>query len=285
MTAEEPSGQRQELAAELRRTRLLAGLSHGEVANQTGLSESNVSELESGQALPSLDEVHQWSYAVGASKRASEQLVALTEAVATEVTALRPWLQAGFVAAQEDIGRLEAAAAAVRSCEPFLVPGLLQTREYAKQILNTFARPMAELEAVVSARFARQAVVHDPSRRFEFLVTDYGLRWAPLGTPRAVLTAQISHINELAQLPNVSVGVIWGGVQTKVPLAPFSHYEGVEVKGSTGRIDIVMTETPTSMIVVTDPADVRNYANHFAWLREAADFGPEAVNRVRARKH
>ena len=144
---------------------------------------------------------------------------------------------------------------------------------------------MAELEAVASARFARQAIVHDPSRRFEFLVTDYGLRWAPLGTPRAVLTAQISHINELAQLPNVSVGVIRAGVQTKVPLMPFTHYEGVEVKGSTGRIDIVMTETPTSIIVVTDPVDVRNYANHFAWLREAADFDPGAVNRVRARKH
>jgi transcriptional regulator with XRE-family HTH domain len=284
MTAEEPRRQRQELAAELRRTRLLAGLSHGEIAHETGLSESNVSRLESGQALPSLDEVHQWSYAVDASKRVSEQMVALTEAVATEVTALRPWLQAGYAAAQEDFGRLEAAAATVRSCEPFLVPGLLQTREYAKQILNAFARPMAELEAEASARFARQALVHDPSRRFEFIVTDYGLRWAPLGTPRAVLTAQINHINELAQLPNVSVGVIRTGVQTRVPLMPFYHYEGVEVKGSTRRIDIVMIETPASAIVVTDPVDVRSYANHLAWLREAADFSPEAVNIIRARK-
>jgi transcriptional regulator with XRE-family HTH domain len=284
MTAEEPRGKRQELAAELRRTRLLAGLSHREVADQAGLSQSDVSQLESGQVSPSLDEVHQWSYAVGASKRVSEQLVALTEAVATEVTSLRPWLQAGAVAAQEDIGRLEASAACVRSCEPFLVPGLLQTREYAKHILNAFPRPVAELEAAASARFARQAVVHDPSRRFEIIVTDYGLRWAPLGTPRAVLSAQISHINQLAELPNVSVGVIRAGVQTKVPLMPFNHYEGVEVKGSATRIDIVMMETPASVIVVTDPVDVRTYSNHFAWLREAADFGPEAVNRSRVIK-
>jgi transcriptional regulator with XRE-family HTH domain len=272
------------LAAELRRIRLLAGLSHGEVARQAGLPESKVSQLESGQVLPSVDEVDHWSYAVGASTRVSAQLRALTEAASTEVMALRPWLQAGPAEMQEDVGRLEASAAAVRSCEPFLVPGLLQTREYAKRIMDTPTRPKAELEAAASARIARQAVMHDQARSFEFIVTEFGLRWSALGTSRAVLSAQLSQISELAKLPNVSVGVIRIGVQTKVPLMPFTLYQGVQVEDSVGPIDIVMLETPAPVVIVTDPVDVRSYANFLAWLREAADFGPDAVSRIRVRQ-
>jgi transcriptional regulator with XRE-family HTH domain len=277
-------GQRQELAAELRRIRLLSGLSHTEVARQTGLSESSVSRLESGQVLPSFDEVDHWSYAVGASKRVREQLRALTEAAATQVMALRPWLKAGLAAMQEDVGRLEASAAAVRSCEPFIVPGLLQTPEYAKRIMDTIPRPRAELEAGASARIARQAVVQDPARSFEFIVTEYGLRWSPLGTSRAVLSAQLHHISELAELPNVSVGVIRTGAQTKVPLVPFIIFEGVQVEDSVGQIDIVMLEPVTPVIVVTDPVDVHRYVSHLGWLREAADFGADAVSMIRVGK-
>jgi len=282
---EQSNGQRQELAAELRRIRLLAGLSHDEVARKTGLSESNVSRLEAGQALPSLDEVDHWSYAVGASQRVREQLRVLAAAAATEVLAFRPWLHAGPVATQEDVGRLEASAVAIRSCEPLVVPGLLQTADYARQVIGAFSRPRAELEAVTAARIARQKIMRDPSRNFEFIVTDYGLRWSPIGTPRAIMSAQLEHISEVAELPNVSVGVIRAGMQTKVPVAEFTLYEGVQAEGAGSRVDIVMIETPAPLIVITDPTDVRNYHYHLAWLREAADFGPAAVSRIGSRKH
>jgi hypothetical protein len=126
--------------------------------------------------------------------------------------------------------------------------------------------------------------MHDQARSFEFIVTEFGLRWSALGTSRAVLSAQLSQISELAKLPNVSVGVIRIGVQTKVPLMPFTLYQGVQVEDSVGPIDIVMLETPAPVVIVTDPVDVRSYANFLAWLREAADFGPDAVSRIRVRQ-
>ena len=285
MTTGGPRAHRQQLAAELRRIRLLAGMSNSEVARQIGLSHSSVSRLEDGQVLPSFDEVDHWSSAVGASEGVRTQLRALTAAAATEIMAFRPWLRAGPAAIQEDVGRLEESSVAVRACEHLIVPGLLQTLEYAKRIMGAFERPRVDLELAVAARIARQALIHDPARNFEFIVTEYGLRWSPIGTPRAVLSAQLSHISELAGLPNVSVGVIRTGVQTKVALEQgFVFYEGAGAEDSAGIIDVVMLETLAELILVTNQADVMDYRSQLAWLREAADFGPAAISGIRRRK-
>jgi hypothetical protein len=100
------------------------------------------------------------------------------------------------------------------------------------------------------------------------------------------MSAQLSHIADVADLPNVSVGVIRTGVQTRVPLQQsFILYEKVKAEDAADRrIDLVLQETPSATIVVTDPLDVRNYRRHLAWLREAADFGPDAVSRIRGKK-
>jgi transcriptional regulator with XRE-family HTH domain len=283
---EGPPLQRQQLAAELRRIRLLAGMSSSDVARKTGLSSSNVSRFESGQVVPSPDQVDRWSHAVGASQLVREQLRVLTEAAATDVMVFRHHLLAPVPAAtQEDVGRLEVAATVLRSCEPFLVPGLLQLPEYARQVMGVFGWPNAELDEAIAARVARQALMDDPARSFEFIVTEFGLRWSPTGTSRAVLSAQLSHIAEVAELPNVAVGVIRTGVPTRVALLQsFILYERVMVEDAADRIDLVLLETPAATIIVTDPLDVRSYRRHLAWLREAADFGSDAVSRIRGKK-
>ena len=250
---EGPCPHGRELASELRRIRLVAGMSNSEVARRTGLSQSSVSQLENGQLLPSADQVDHWAHTVGVSERVRKRLRTLAEDAATEVITVRHLLRPGPAAIGEDVGRLEASSTAVHSCEPLVVPGLLQTPEYAKWIMGTLERPGAELVTGTTARMARQALLRDPVRGFEFILTEYGLRWSPIGMPKAVLYNQLSHIGELAELPNVSVGVIGMGVQTKLPLVPFFLYEQVQGDSSGGRIDVVMLETPAAMVVVTDP--------------------------------
>jgi transcriptional regulator with XRE-family HTH domain len=276
----ETSGVHEELAAELRRTRLLAGMSNSEVARQTGLPRASISRLENGQVLPSLEEVERWGSAVGASERVKERLRLLTQTVATEVIAIRPRPRAGPAAIAEDIRRLEASSAAVRSCEPLLVPGLLQTPEYARRILGSFERPRADLGQATAVRMARQTLLGDPARSFEFIVTEFGLRWSPTGMPLSALRDQLDHISEMAELPNVSVGVIRARVQTKLPLFAFFLYEGVEANESDEEIDVVSLEMPTGAIIVTDPGDIEVYRDYLAWMREDADFSPDAVSKV-----
>lgn len=204
----------------------------------------------------------------------------------SEVLSPRPWLHFGPAELQEEIGRLEAAASAVRLCTLFLVPGLLQTREYAMRVLDGYDRTPAEVEAITNARMARQTVLNDQTKTFEFIVTEFGLRWSVPGTPRAVLAAQLSHILELTERPNVSVGVLRNGVQTRRPITQqYIIYEGVQVENTSRPVDVVIAETPAAQLVVREPTEVRVYRSDLAWLREAADFAPETLRRIRGPKH
>jgi transcriptional regulator with XRE-family HTH domain len=277
-----PHGQRDRLAAELKRLRVLAGMSGREVARLTGLSQSTVSRVETGRAVPSLDEVRDWAKAVRASADTRRQLVALAEAAASEVIAFAPWLRGNLEAGQEYVRGLEAQAKTVRNFQPFLVPGLLQTPDYAQAIL-AIANPnlqfsAADLSAAAVARRDRQAALHDPERSFEFILTEHGLRWSPGGMASSVLAAQLSRVADAATMPNVSIGVIKSGVQTRVSLrVPFVLYEDIKTGVSTAPITLAAVETPVSRIEISDPADIKVYQDHLAGLRAAADFGAAAL--------
>src|ERR1700677_1610087 len=171
------SAQRRGLAAELRRIRLAAGLSRVEIAQEVGLPEPDLSRLETGQVIPSVGEVARWSYAVGASDRVKEQLRSLA-VTASEVIALPYWLQTDVVALQEELSQLEASSMSQRTCLVGLVPGLLQTREYAEMIMEFNALPEDDQEAAVNARLMRQAIIQEPERRFEFILSEAALRWS-----------------------------------------------------------------------------------------------------------
>ena len=243
MTTEEaPQGR---LTAELRRSRLLAG----------------IADRDSGEAHSGL-----WSFAANAGQRIREQHQALANAAQSHVVALRPWLVATTTEIQEDLGRLESSASAVRTCQTCTVPGLMQTADFARHVIGDQGYP-GTAEKSAAARVTRQALLADPARNFEFIVTDFGLRWSAAGTPRAIMAAQLDRICELALLPNVSVGVIRSGMQTKAGLIESFHlYENVQTDRLGEPFDVVMLETLTSVIVITEPADVRSYQAHLAWL-------------------
>jgi hypothetical protein len=202
-------------------------------------------------------------------------------AAASEVIALPHWLQTDVVALQEELSRLEASSPSQRTCLMGLVPGLLQTREYAEKIMEFNALPQADQDAAVDARMKRQSLIHDPARRFEFILSDTGLKWSRPGTSQTVLRNQIRHIADLAELPNVSIGVVRADAQTNAPfIQSYYIYESASVEGSTDKVDLVMLETPPAVILIRDPLAVRSYRRDLSWLREAAEFGADAVNRV-----
>jgi hypothetical protein len=128
----------------------------------------------------------------------------------------------------------------------------------------------------------RQEIIRDPLRSFEFILSESGLNWSPPGTPQIILSNQIRLIAELAGRPNISIGIIRANVQTKVPfMHSYYIYENTAFEGSADKIDVVLLETPSAAIIITDPLAVRSYRRELSWLRESAEFGPDAVNTVR----
>lgn len=261
------SPQRLRLAEALRRLRARAGLSTTELARRTHMSQSKVSRLELGRSRPAVPDVVRWADATGATAEERATLTAWAEALATEVS---PWRHAerhGLARLQDDVGRLEAASTTIRTFQPILIPGLLQTAEYARRVFEA-GHPDGhpEIAEAVAARVRRQSVLYDRSKHIELLTIEQALRWRT-GAP---MLDQLDRIQNVAGLSNVRLGII---PQETVCAAwyygGFNLYEGKE--------PVVVIETLTSMVLVTAPEEVEAYRRAFLQLFECALTGREAT--------
>jgi transcriptional regulator with XRE-family HTH domain len=278
--ADEPRVQRQRLGAELRRLRTLAGLSGREVGRRTGISHPNVSRIENGGKVPSLPEVKAWARAVGLPDGDLARLTGMTEAALNEVTTYRDRLRTGLPAMQQNVRELEATTRVLRNFSGVVVPGLLQTADYARHVLElSFLETPDGLEDAVAGRLARQSIIADPTRQFEFIITEAALRWRPTGLEPGVLAAQYDRIQVVASLTNVAIGVVRTGTPMKtVPWCGFVLYDVRDP----GYQPFVIVETPHAAVYATDPADVEFYREHLAAIRQAAVFGDQAIAAVRS---
>ncbi|MGV9662908.1 helix-turn-helix domain-containing protein [Nocardia niigatensis] len=199
---------RQQLGAELRRLRDMAGISGRELAKRVGISQSTLSRIEAGQVVPPLPQVLDWAKEVGAEPDSQHSLRALTEAAHSPE--VRDWAAslADRAHLQDDVRAFEEDAQVVRNFQPALVPGLLQTADYARRVFATFDPPYAPdaLAAALAARLERQRVLYDPAKRFEFLITEAALRFRP--GPHRMLLAQLDRIISIETLDTVVIGVI-----------------------------------------------------------------------------
>lgn len=252
-----------ELAATLRRLRHEAGLSGIEAARRSGLSQPTVSRLETGRRVPTAEEVT----ALCKVYRAPADVRGALRTTARE-------LQAGTTSArivlqrprqlQERIGRIEQSAALLRSFQPAMLIGLVQTADYARAVMSGGNLNGEMLEQITQARMSRQVIL-DTDRRFILLHTEGALRWH-VGSP-AVMAAQLDHLAELTGRPNVQLGIIpWDRPLTMHARHAFHLYDT--------RTVIVGTESGTAFI--TDPIEVGAYDHRFAKLERAAVFGDEA---------
>jgi transcriptional regulator with XRE-family HTH domain len=102
---------------------------------------------------------------------------------------------------------LEEAAAQIGTYEAQLVPGLLQTEDYASAvILLEYSNPK-EITRRVKLRMARQSILSGPSATSLWAVIDEAALRRPLGGPRAMRT-QLNHLIEMSQLPNVTIQIL-----------------------------------------------------------------------------
>ncbi|GAA0998286.1 helix-turn-helix transcriptional regulator [Acrocarpospora macrocephala] len=264
-----------QLAAELRQLRELAGVSGRDLAQRIGVSQSTVSRIESGRVLPSLPLVTAWRKKVGASAETQDRLASLTEAAHTEAN---PWRVAlrerGHL--QDDVQEQETLARTVRVFQPSVVPGLLQTAEYARRVFSLFQVPYADadLAAAVAGRLRRQLALYESDRQFDFLITEAALRWRP-GQPRLLL-AQLNQIASIGTLENVSIGLIPQDVEA---LTCTSH--GFVIYDDDDGA-IVSVDTIHANLAVRAPEDVDLYLERWSLLRRMAVFDDEA-NRFLAR--
>jgi transcriptional regulator with XRE-family HTH domain len=257
------------LAAELRRLRDLAGVSGRDLASRVGISQSKVSRIESGAVVPSLPEVTAWGKELGVSVETQGRLTALIEAAYNEV---HPWgsaLRRGNL--QDSVQEEETAATRIQVFQPSVVPGLLQTAEYARRVIGMFHQQYSDEDpaAEIHSRLHRQLALYDEHRHFDFLITEAALRWRP--GPTRLLLGQLDRIKQIATLDNVTVGLIpLADEATTLITHGFVIYE-VEEQGSW-----VTVETIHADMRVALPEQLEIYRSRWSLLRQMALYDTDA---------
>jgi Helix-turn-helix. len=190
---------RRRLRTELRRLRELAGLHQADVVKQLDWSISKLIRIENGSVGVSVTDVRALAALYRADPEQVEELVRLAR-----VTRERQWWSSYRHVLSPSLREYiayEADASAIYVAHPTLVPGLLQTEEYIRAIMDsTRLEPVApeRVEAEFTVRRRRQQEIlysgHPP--QYHVILDESALR-RHIGGPK-VMQAQVEHLLSLA---------------------------------------------------------------------------------------
>jgi transcriptional regulator with XRE-family HTH domain len=195
------------IGSDLARYREEAGLSLAEASARTHISKAKLHHLEFGRQTQDPDDIAKLLTAYGVPDRDIDRLTNLSGR-ADEANWLAPWAAVVPDWLKTMVG-LEGLADSVFTFQPLIIPGLLQTQDYASAITaNSRSIRQDHGERFVSFRMARTRRLTDPDRPLSLhaVLTEAALRLA-VGTPD-VRREQLEHLVAMADLPNITIQVV-----------------------------------------------------------------------------
>jgi transcriptional regulator with XRE-family HTH domain len=268
-----PTIRRKRLGIELRRLREQAGFTCEAVGRQLECSGSRISRIETGRINVKPGDVREMLEIYGVTGAEADSLLRLAREARrkgwwhTYGRVLPTWFEAY-------IG-LESEAIRLRDFQPLVMPGLLQTEEYARAVLR--AAPNAgsteDIERQVALRMDRQGVLAPPGPPGLWVVLSESVLRADVGGPE-VMRAQLRHLLDVAGRSNVTIQVLPSRNPAHAdPISPFTILELPEAADPT----VVYLEHLTGALFVETADEVQRYTVIFDHLRaEALGIGQSA---------
>ena len=269
MTTPSPTVRRKRLTVELRRLREQAGLTCEDVGHRLECSGTRISRMETGRIGARPGDVRELLEIYGVTGAAADSLVQLARDARRKGwwhaygRVLPPWFEA-YVGLESDAARLH-------DFQPSVVPGLLQTQDYARAILRDapYADYGEDIDQQLALRMRRQAVLDQPRPPQVRMVLGESVLWMQVGGP-AVLRAQLLRLAELAARPDFSLQIL--PLRTAAhaqPAGPFTLLEFADPADPT----VVYLEHLTGSLLLDEDEEVQRYRAMFDHLRAAA-LGP-----------
>jgi hypothetical protein len=228
------------------------------------VSQGKISRAETGRFLLDPATVARLAELYGADDAQRAELVGWAEDLRPQRLDSRLIMQRGTNHFQERIRRVEEASSQVRSYQPGLVLGSLQTEAYATAVFSR--RPMAEAAASVSARMRRHRMMLEDTRRSWTLIQTEGALLWHVGGP-TLMAEQLDRLIEACARPNIRLGVI-----THHTPVSFTAGHGFHIYDR----QAVQIGTRTATALTSDQRDIEAYESLFAELERVALFGDEA---------
>lgn len=266
-----PAVHRRRLRSELRTARQESGLTQDQVAAAMDWSLSKVIRIEGGAVGISTNDLKALLACYGVTDDAKVRELIVLARRARE----RSWWSTYSDVANPRLLQyveFEMAASALRAFQPLVIPGILQTYDYARILMRQFTGFASEeqIDKLIELRMRRQEILDTPDQSQFFFVLDEAVIRRTVGG-EAVLRRQLLRLVELAGKPNVSIELI-----------PFSAgvHPGLEgefsiLEFNDGSDDVLFQENSRSgMVQLTDPDTVLNYREIFEQLRRLS-LGPD----------
>ena len=271
--AASPNVRRRRLAAELRRLRERADLTGDQVAERTGFSASKISRIENAHTAPRASEVSKLLEVYGVEGPPADKLIRLAEEVAAAHKGWWDKYSQTLPPDYADLIGMEAEAQSALSWAAQVVPGLLQTEDYAREVTNEYLEriapvPPSETRRRVEARLARQQVLTraDPLRLS--VVLDESVLSRRFGT-RAIMYSQITQVLDLSERDNISLRILPLDGRHPIGTGAFVLFQFDGTHAVTYQ-DVVFVEHLTGSLYIEEEDETYRYRRSFERLFELA---------------
>ena len=265
---------RSALGKRLRELRTASGQSGRALAVALAWPPSKVSKLETGRQAPTDDDIRAWTRATG-SEAEADGLLASLHTLEVQHAEWQRVLRTGLRPRQQELIEWDQRTRLFRVFEATVIPGLLQTPEYARARFAEGIRRLKlpnDINEAVAMRMQRQDILYRPDKRFHFVLTEAALRLRLC--PPGVMLGQFDRLVSLSQLPNVKLGII--GFETQYATSPWHGFWLYDDER-------VLIETFSASLDLRQPQELELYASVFDQLAAVASYGRAAraiVNKV-----
>jgi len=161
----------------------------------------------------------------------------------------------------------ESSADVIWQFQALLIPGLLQTEQYARAVIRAGDKPERSVELLVEARLKRQELLSRADAPDMFFILDEAVLSRPIGG-RNVMLDQLRHLKEISTLSNVTITVL-----------PFEIGEHPALNGPFVVLQIAdqtvvyLENSGGGLLSRDDPDEAAEYRTRFGRLEELADQG------------
>lgn len=267
MSAGRSPVRRRQLVAELRRLREEAGLTQEEVAKRLDWHHTKVFRIETGRTAPHPNDVRLMCDLYGMADK--EHLAALIQ-LAKESRKRGWWYSYRDVlpGRYEFLIGLEQEASAIHTFELAVIPGLLQTQDYAYALIRggPLELDTDEIQRRVEVRMTRQRVFDTPDRPQLWAILDEAAIHRMVGGPK-VMREQLQHLIAASEAGRTTLQVVpYSAGAHPGTVGPFVILKFDEPSET----DVVYMETIGGNLSVDKPEDVRHYTTAFDHLRAVA---------------
>ena len=267
---------REALGARLRELRTEAALSGRQLAGRLEWPHSKISKLETGRQTATEADIAGWAEQTGRPDL-TDSLTAELRGLETQYQSWQRRLATGHRRAQREARAEEEAATVVRAYEPVVVPGMLQTPDYARHVIASGAdlhQSPKDVEDAVRERMRRQDLLYERGRSFQFIIWEGALR--AMVCPREAMASQLDRLTGMIGLDTVTLGII-----------PFSAALPLSLRHGFWIHDeaYVTVETINAGMWLDDAADVALYLRAWRKYDLVAVYGDGAHRLIGQARH